>query len=164
MAIKLFENISKEIFPLEHLLFYFFRRVLFVFLYAFMMFTVMILTRESGVSESSQVITAIVGALIPFIFDTIYADQHETQRKAMNEATKEKLKHILKANKDENNNIVVELILNINNDEQSQSDDESQNEQNSKFWNKVKKLTDEAGKKIKKYVTEVQDSNQPNNV
>ena len=115
MSKELYEKIRKEILSLDHLLFYFFRRVIFVGLYAFVLFTIMILGRDSGVSESVQVINAIAGAMIPFIFDTIFADHHLSIRTSNNLATKEKLGHILKVNKRENT-IFVELI-NINNDE-----------------------------------------------
>jgi hypothetical protein len=111
---ELYEKVSNEILPLDHLLFYFFRRVIFICLYAFVMFTVMILARDSGVSESVQAINAIVGVLIPFIFDTIFADHHSPQKTCVNMATREKLEHILKVDKRENKTIFVELI-NINN-------------------------------------------------
>jgi hypothetical protein len=113
---ELYEKVSNEILPLQHLLFYFFRRVIFVGLYAFVMFTVMTLGRESGVSDSVQVISAIAGALIPFVFDTIFADRHLSQKMSKIMATKERLEHILKVKKRENNTIFVELI-NVNDDE-----------------------------------------------
>ena len=115
MSKELYEKIRKEILSLDHLLFYFFRRVIFVGLYAFVLFTIMILGRDSGVSESVQVINAIAGAMIPFIFDTIFADPHLSVRTSNNLATKEKLGHILKVNKRENTIFVV--VSNINNDE-----------------------------------------------
>jgi hypothetical protein len=114
---ELYKKVSKEILPLKHLLFYFFRRIIFVGLYAFVMFTVMISARDSGVSESVQVISAIAAAIIPFVFDTIFADHHISQKMSKNMATKERLEHILKVSeRGENNTIVVELI-DINNDE-----------------------------------------------
>ena len=113
---ELYEKVSNEILPLQHLLFYFFRRVIFVGLYAFVMFTVMTLGRESGVSDSVQVISAIAGVLIPFVFDTIFADRHLSQKMSKIMATKERLEHILKVKKRENNTIFVELI-NVNDDE-----------------------------------------------
>ena len=65
------------------------------------MFTVMTLGRESGVSDSVQVIDAIAGALIPFVFDTIFADRHLSQKMSKIMATKERLEHILKVKKRE---------------------------------------------------------------
>ena len=136
---KLYKEISKEILPLEHLLFYFFRRVSFVIVYAFMMFTVMTLSRDAGVSENLQVIGAIVGVLIPFIFDTIYADHHLSQKACQNMATKEKLLHILKFRRLENNTVFVELI-NINNDEGEYREEENNFKQEcSQAWNGFKK-------------------------
>lgn len=127
MSKELYEKIRKEILSLDHLLFYFFRRVLFVGLYAFVLFAVMILGRDSGVSESVQVISAIAGAMIPFIFDTIFADHHLSVRTSNNLATKEKLGHILKVNKRENT-IFVELI-NINKSKMKVKKKESQKNQ-----------------------------------
>ena len=117
---ELYEKVSKEILPLEHLLFYFFRRVIFVVLYAFVMFTVLISARDSGVSESVQIIGAIAGAVIPLVFDTIFADLHLSQRTSKNMATKERLEHILKVNKRGKNNTIVVELLNI-------ADNESEN-------------------------------------
>ena len=54
----IYETICQSVLRLDHELFYFFRRVLFVGLYAFGMLTVMILARESGVSGIIQVISA----------------------------------------------------------------------------------------------------------
>jgi hypothetical protein len=127
MSRELYEKIKKEILSLDHLLFYFFRRVIFVGLYAFVLLTIMILGRDSGVSESVQVISAIAGAMIPFIFDTIFADHHLSVRTSNNLATKEKLGHILKVNKRENT-IFVELI-NINKSEMKVKKKESQKNQ-----------------------------------
>jgi hypothetical protein len=76
----------------------------------------MILGRDSGISESVQVISAIAGALILFIFDTIFADHHLSQKNSNNMAMKERLEHILKVNKREGGKIFVELI-NVKNSE-----------------------------------------------
>ena len=64
----IYETICQKVLRLDHELFYFFRRVLFVGLYAFGMLTVMILARESGVSGIIQIISAIFAGFIPFIF------------------------------------------------------------------------------------------------
>ena len=114
---ELYEKVRKEILPLDHMLFYFFRRVIFVGLYAFVMFTVLILGRESGISGSVQVISGIAGALIPFLFYTNFADSSLSEKMSRIMATKEKLEHILKVKKRENNTIYVEFI-NIKNDDQ----------------------------------------------
>ena len=108
IAKKLYNEISKQFLPVEHLLIFFFRRIIFVFVYSLALILVMILGRDSGIPETVQVISAIAGALIPFIFDTIFADHHLTQRNANNLAMKDKLWHILKAKRFENN-IVVEI-------------------------------------------------------
>jgi hypothetical protein len=113
---ELYEKVSEIILPMDHLLFYFFRRVIFVGLYAFVMFTVMILARESGVSGSVQVMSAIAGGLIPFLFDASLADSSLSEKLSGIMATEEKLEHILKVKKRENNTIFVELI-NIKNGE-----------------------------------------------
>ncbi|CAB3998567.1 Hypothetical predicted protein [Paramuricea clavata] len=113
---ELYEKVSEIILPMDHLLFYFFRRVIFVGLYAFVMFTVMILARESGISGSVQVMSAIAGGLIPFLFDTSLDDSSLSEKMSRIMATKEKLEHILKVKKRENNRIFVELI-NINDGE-----------------------------------------------
>ena len=123
---ELYENVRKEILPLDHMLFYFFRRVIFVGLYAFVMFTILILGRESGISGSVQVISGIAGALIPFLFYTNFADSSLSEKMSRIMATKEKLEHILKVKKRENNIISVELI-NIKNDDQRRQSDIGKN-------------------------------------
>ena len=106
---ELYEAIRKKVLQLDHLLFYFFRRVVFVLLYAICMFVIITLVRESGVPESVQIISGILGALIPFLFDTIFADLHEEQGNAKNIAMKQKLEHMLKATKLDDNAILVEF-------------------------------------------------------
>ncbi len=49
ISTKLYKKIRKKILHLDHILFYFFRRVIFVGLYVFGMITVMIVARDSGV-------------------------------------------------------------------------------------------------------------------
>ena len=107
---KLYDEVSKKILPLDDLLFCFFRRILLVCIYAGVMFIVLILGKESGVSGSLQAISTIVAILIPFILDTIYADNHSSQKTSKNMATKDKLEHIiLRVHKRERNVIVVDL-------------------------------------------------------
>ncbi|XP_028401030.1 uncharacterized protein LOC114524108 isoform X2 [Dendronephthya gigantea] len=107
---KLYEEISKIIFPLDYLLFHFVRRFFFVFVYAFLMLIVLILAKDSGIMESVQALSAIVAILLPFIFDTIYADHHTAQKTAVNMATKEKLEHIiLRVKKQKENLFLVQL-------------------------------------------------------
>ena len=90
------------------------------------MFTVLILGRESGISGSVQVISGIAGALIPFLFYTNFADSSLSEKMSRIMATKEKLEHILKVKKRENNIISVELI-NIKNDDQRRQSDIDKN-------------------------------------
>ncbi len=54
--------------------------------------------------------------MLPFIFDTIFADHHSSQKNSNNMAMKERLEHILKVNKREGGKIFVELI-NVKNSE-----------------------------------------------
>ena len=107
---ELYEAISQELFPLDRLLFYFFRRVFFVGLYAFSMFMVMILARDSGASGIAQIISSILGVLIPFTFNTIFADFHSAKKECENTAIKHKLGHILRAKIHKRNTILVELV------------------------------------------------------
>ena len=51
---------------------------------------------ESGVSATVQLISAIAGGLILFVFDTIFAEHHISQKNSKNAATRGKLEHILK--------------------------------------------------------------------
>jgi hypothetical protein len=120
ISIKRYEKIEKEILGLDHLVFYFFRRMIFVGVYVLGFITVMIVVRESGVSETVQLISAIAGGLILFVFDTIFAEHHISQKNSKNAATRGKLEHILKVNKNKTNTIFVEVI-NIKNDK-SQKD------------------------------------------
>ncbi|XP_028400980.1 uncharacterized protein LOC114524065 isoform X2 [Dendronephthya gigantea] len=109
---KLYKEVSEldQILPLGDLLFHFFRRVLFVCIYAWAMLIVLILGEESGISGSIRAISSIVAFLLPFIFNTIYADNVATQKDSTNMATTEKLEHILKIKKRENDMIFVELV------------------------------------------------------
>ena len=120
ISIELYKKIEKEILRLDHLLFYFFRRIIFVGVYVLGMIIVMVVVRESGVSENVQLISAIAGALILFVFDMIFSEHHISQNNSKKAAMRGKLEHILKVNKYENNTIFVEVI-NINNDK-SQND------------------------------------------
>jgi hypothetical protein len=115
ISIELYKKVEKEILRLDQLVFYFFRRMILVGVYILGFIIVMVVVRESGLSESVQLISAIAGALILFVFDTMFAEHHISQKNSRNAATREKLEHILKVNKYENNTIFVEVI-NINND------------------------------------------------
>jgi hypothetical protein len=115
ISIELYKTFEKEILRLDQLVFYFFRRMILVGVYVLGFIIVMVVVRESGLSESVQLISAIAGALILFVFDTMFAEHHISQKNSRNAATREKLEHILKVNKYENNTIFVEVI-NINND------------------------------------------------
>ena len=100
---ELYELISDMVLRLDQLLFYFFRRVAFVGLYAFCMLTVTILARDSGVSGIVQFINAILGVLTPLVFDTIFAEQHLVRRISEETAVRQKLAHILEVKGHENN-------------------------------------------------------------
>ena len=106
---KLYKTISQNFRHLDRLLFYFFRRVLFVGLYAICMLMVMILARDSGVSGIVQIVSGILGVLVPFVFDSIFAEHHLSQRISEEVGMRQKLKHILKVKEQENNTILVEL-------------------------------------------------------
>ena len=99
---------NKSVLDLDHLLFYFFRRVVFVCLYSVCLLVVMILARHSRVSDTLQFISGILGILLPFVFDSIFAE-HESQSNSEKAAMRQKLKHILKVKKQENSTILVEL-------------------------------------------------------
>ena len=107
-----YETIRQEVLRRDLELFYFFRRVLFVGLYAFGMLTVMILARESGVSGIIQIISAIFAGIIPFIFDTMFGPQHFSQISitCKEMAMRQKLEHILNVKEQENNTILIELV------------------------------------------------------
>ena len=107
---ELYKTMSKRVLHLDHLLFYFFRRVLFVGLYALGMLTVMVLVRESRVSGIVQVIGAIFAALIPFIFDTMFSDYDLSQINCEEVAIRQRLEHMLKATKLDDNAILVEFL------------------------------------------------------
>ena len=106
---ELYELICDKVLRLDQLLFYFFRRVAFVGLYAFCMLTVMILARDSGVSGIVQFINAILGVLIPLVFDTVFAEKHLVQRISEETAMRQKLEHILEVKGHENNTILVNI-------------------------------------------------------
>ena len=131
IAKTLYDDISKEVLPLDHLLVFFFRRVIFVSVYAFALCIAMILARDSGVSEGIQAVSAIAGALIPLFLDSILADHHAVKMDANNMAMKEKLLHMLKAER-LGKNILVKLIkINHNSNPNSNPSPErgSENEQ-----------------------------------
>ncbi len=77
------------------------------------MLTVTILSRDSGVSGIIQFVNAILGVLMPLVFDTIFAEHHLSKKISEEMAMRQKLEHILKVKGNENNIILVELI-NIN--------------------------------------------------
>ena len=110
ISAKLYEDVRKRILPLDHILFHFFKRLIFVGLYVVGMLIVMIVARDAGVPETVQVISGIVGALIPFIFDTILADQDSSHKKSEVTAMKEKIRHIVQPEKGENATIIVNLL------------------------------------------------------
>ena len=110
---KIYKTIRKHVLHFDQVLFYFVRRVIFVGLYGFGMLTVMVLVRESAASGIVQVISAVFAALIPFIFDTMFGDNHSSQIASEEMAMRQKLKHILKVKMQENNTILIQLV-NIN--------------------------------------------------
>ena len=123
---ELYKTMSKRVLHLDHLLFYFFRRVLFVGIYAFGMLTVMVLVRESGASGIVQVISAVFAALIPFIFDTMFGDYDLSQINCEEVAIRQRLEHMLKKVEVKENTIFIHLV-NVNNDDQSATPVSQQN-------------------------------------
>ena len=115
---KIYKTIKKHVLHFDQVLFYFVRRVIFVGIYGFGMLTVMVLVRESGASGIVQVISAVFAALIPFIFDTIFSDNHSSQIASEEIAMRQRLEHILKVKMQENNTILIQLV-NINNDDKN---------------------------------------------
>ena len=115
---KIYKKIKKHVLHLDQVLFYFVRRVIFVGLYGFGMLTVMVLARESAASGIVQVISAVFAALIPFIFDTMFGDNHSSQIASEEIAMRQKLEHILKVKMQENNTILIQLV-NINDDDKN---------------------------------------------
>ncbi|XP_028414145.1 uncharacterized protein LOC114537209 [Dendronephthya gigantea] len=113
---EFFKEVSKIVLSLDHLLFCFFRRVVIVGIYAWIMFIVMILVQETGLSGSLQAISTIVAILVPFVFDMIYADHHSAQKYSGSMAMKERLGHTLRVCGIKENMIVFKLI-NIDNEE-----------------------------------------------
>ena len=57
----------------------------------------MILARDSAKSEIVQIISGILGLLIPFVFDSILTEPHLSQKTNEEAAMKQKLEHLLKA-------------------------------------------------------------------
>ena len=110
---ELYETITQSVLPLDRLLFNFFRRVIFVGLYSVCMLIIMTVAQKSGVSGSVQIISGILGILIPFVFDSIFAEHHLSQRITQEKAIKQKLQHILKTTRIDKNTVLVELV-NIN--------------------------------------------------
>ena len=106
---ELYKTIQKEVLNLDHILFHFFRRMIFVVLYSFCLLAIMILARDSAVSGIVQIISGILGVLIPFVFDSIFAEPHLSQRNSEEAAMKQKLEHLLKTTKLHNNTILVEM-------------------------------------------------------
>ena len=128
---ELYKTISKKFFYLDHLLFYFFRRVIFVGLYAFGVLTVMILGRDSGVSGIAQIMGAILAGLIPFVFDTIFAEQHLSQKTSKGTAIRQKLESMLNGewHPEKEKIILVELDNNNYNGESNTINYDNNNEE-----------------------------------
>ena len=110
---ELYETIIQSVLPLDRLLFYFFRRMIFVGLYSVCILVIMTVAQKSGVSGSVQIISGILGILIPFVFDSIFAEHYLSQRTSQEKAIRQKLQHILKTTRLNKNTVLVELV-NIN--------------------------------------------------
>ena len=65
---------------------------------------------RSGVSDTVQIISGrIVSVLLPLVFDNISAEHHLSQRISREATMRQKLEHMLKVKKQENNTILVQL-------------------------------------------------------
>ena len=78
-------------------------------LHSIYLLVILILIRDSGVSDTVQIISGIVSVLLPFIFDNIFAEHHLSQRISREGVMRQKLEHMLKVKKQENNKILVQL-------------------------------------------------------
>ena len=108
---ELYKTIRKKVLNLNHLLFQLFRRMIFVGLYSFCLLVIMILARDSAKSGIVQIISGILGLLLPFVFDSIFAEPHLSQKTNEEAAMKQKLEHLLKTTRLHNNTILVEMVI-----------------------------------------------------
>ena len=102
ISIQLYDRIREEILPYNLTLFHFFIKVLFVFLFALFMFTVINILRTADISGTVKVLTTMSVSVVPYILSVVAAKISEEKKNAQNEVQKIKVeKHVSKLTEDQ---------------------------------------------------------------
>jgi hypothetical protein len=103
--------VKDKFMPYDRILFQYFQGVLFVIVFAYLLYIVMALAQESAISGSVQIIGSIAATSLPFIFDFVWKKNSDEQKEADSCALKSKLKRILLVREvdDRTGQMVVEL-------------------------------------------------------
>ena len=107
----LYEIVREKFLPYDDVLVHYFGSLIFVLIFAYLLYIFMSLAQASGVSSSVQIISAMAATSLPFLVNVIWKKNNEEQEKANNLALKYKLKHVLSvcSSNDATGEIVVEF-------------------------------------------------------
>ena len=86
-----YDTIREEILPYNLVLFPFFIKVLFVYLFAYFLFTIVNVLNTTDVSGTVKVITTMSMSVLPYIFNVVAAKKSEGEEKAEKEVQKIKV-------------------------------------------------------------------------
>jgi hypothetical protein len=92
---ELYNSVREMFLPYDRVLFNYFQGVLFVIVFAYLLYIVMSLAQESAISGSVQVIGSIAATSLPFIFDFVWKKNSDEKKEADTISLKSKLKLIL---------------------------------------------------------------------
>ena len=108
----LYNSVREKFLPYDRILFHYFHGVLFIGIFAYLLFIMMSLAETSGISNSVRIIGTIAATTIPFIFNFVWKKNSDEQKAANIIALKSKLKRILlvHSSDDTTGEMVVELV------------------------------------------------------
>ena len=92
---QFYDSIREKILPYNLTLFHFFIKVLFVFLFAYFMFTVINILQTTDFSGTVKVVSTMSVSAVPYIFNVMAAKISEEEEKAQNEVQKIKVKKLV---------------------------------------------------------------------
>ena len=107
----LYDIVREKFLPYDEILVPYFEGLIFVILFAYLLYIFMSLAQASGISSGVQIISTMAATSLPFLVNIIWTKSNEKQKEANSLALKYKLKHVLSvcSSNNDTGDIVVEF-------------------------------------------------------
>ena len=127
---KLYNLVREELLPYDRILFHYFQVVVFMAIFAYILYILLSLAQTSEISGSVQVIGTIAATSIPFIFNFVWKRKSDEQKEADSAVLISKLNCILLVcnRNDKTEKIDIEVRHTENNDDTKNNDDTAHTE------------------------------------